>query len=567
MKQGVRTVALLVLLLSVPRVSAWGASGAAVGGVVRDAQGTPQMGALVELLAGDATVIARAFTDDHGRYLLSSVLPGRYRLRASAAFLQPATREDLRLGAGARAIANLTMSALFEAGSWLPAQKRRAGEPSDDWQWMLRSTANRPLLRLAGEDKSANSQITSSSAEHGRAPASDGEVVLMVGDGSFGQGGTRQVVSVDHAGVDGGVSVLRASVRQDTPGLAGPSFMVAAGMERQSPFGGGTRLLASATASPELQTTNGVGLQVFQVAVVHKLVMGDAFVIDAGTLSTAERLAGTRFNSAPYIRVAFRLAPETAVEYRMATDRNLQCSEDLDGAAVHEEGLSDAQGRPILRRGVHQELALTDTRRNRTVRLAIYRDALPVEAVQGGGLAGGILQPELPALVDPTTGTFRIAAQGMTTPGVRVAWSQELSDMFLASAAAEVGQALQANGPSLRPAELASALRPKAAVAASAALQMRARRTGTIVSAHYRWQPYRSLTQVNEFDTSEMDAYLGISMKQRLWSGRRLRGVNAVVEATNLLAEGYEPLLGADGHTLFLAQVPRGVSGGLAFTF
>ena len=131
---------------------------------------------------GDATVIARAFTDDHGRYLLSSVLPGRYRLRASAAFLQPATREDLRLGAGARAIANLTMSALFEAGSWLPAQKRRAGEPSDDWQWMLRSTANRPLLRLAGEDKSANSQITSSSAEHGRAPASDGEVVLMVGD-------------------------------------------------------------------------------------------------------------------------------------------------------------------------------------------------------------------------------------------------------------------------------------------------------------------------------------------------------------------------------------------------
>ena len=46
-----------------------------------------------------------------------------------------------------------------------------------------------------------------------------------------------------------------------------------------------------------------------------------------------------------------------------------------------------------------------------------------------------------------------------------------------------------------------------------------------------------------------------------------LRGMDAVVEATNLLAQGYEPLISPDGQTLFLAQVPRGVLAGLAFSF
>jgi hypothetical protein len=36
---------------------------------------------------------------------------------------------------------------------------------------------------------------------------------------------------------------------------------------------------------------------------------------------------------------------------------------------------------------------------------------------------------------------------------------------------------------------------------------------------------------------------------------------------TNLLAQGYQPFLSADGHTLFLAQSPRTIQAGLSFTF
>lgn len=62
---------------------------AALTGVVRDIHGVPQMGALVQVLSADASVIGTAFTDNHGRYLIPSVLPGRYQLRATAAFFCP----------------------------------------------------------------------------------------------------------------------------------------------------------------------------------------------------------------------------------------------------------------------------------------------------------------------------------------------------------------------------------------------------------------------------------------------------------------------------------------------
>jgi hypothetical protein len=35
----------------------------------------------------------------------------------------------------------------------------------------------------------------------------------------------------------------------------------------------------------------------------------------------------------------------------------------------------------------------------------------------------------------------------------------------------------------------------------------------------------------------------------------------------NLLAQGYVPVLGSDGHTVYLVQSARAVSGGVAFTF
>ncbi|HZL25716.1 MAG TPA: carboxypeptidase-like regulatory domain-containing protein [Acidobacteriaceae bacterium] len=78
-------------------------NGAILSGVVRDSQGVPQMGAIIQLLTADATTVATAFTDDHGRYIIQAVLPGSYQLRATAAFFLPALRQNVRLLAGSTA--------------------------------------------------------------------------------------------------------------------------------------------------------------------------------------------------------------------------------------------------------------------------------------------------------------------------------------------------------------------------------------------------------------------------------------------------------------------------------
>jgi hypothetical protein len=43
--------------------------------------------------------------------------------------------------------------------------------------------------------------------------------------------------------------------------------------------------------------------------------------------------------------------------------------------------------------------------------------------------------------------------------------------------------------------------------------------------------------------------------------------MEALLDLRNLLAQGYIPVLGQDGQTLYLVQSARSIRGGLAFTF
>ena len=63
-------------------------------------------------------------------------------------------------------------------------------------------------------------------------------------------------------------------------------------------------------------------------------------------------------------------------------------------------------------------------------------------------------------------------------------------------------------------------------------------------------------------------AYFSCYLRQALRLGNLLpAGLDATVDFTNLLAQGYRPFLSEDGTTLFLAQSPRTMQAGLAFTF
>jgi hypothetical protein len=63
----------------------------------------------------------------------------------------------------------------------------------------------------------------------------------------------------------------------------------------------------------------------------------------------------------------------------------------------------------------------------------------------------------------------------------------------------------------------------------------------------------------------QSDPYLNIFVRQPIPS---LGGhMEAIIDLRNLLAQGYVPVLGQDGQTVYLVQSARSVRAGIAFTF
>jgi len=566
-RKAVPSLIWIALLLSA--VPVFGASpDAAISGTVRDVHGIPQMGALIELLRPDATTVATATSDQHGRYILPTVLPGRYQLRATAAFFLPALRNNLRLQPGVQSIVNLTMSAMFDAENWLPAQRRRADEPVDDWKWALRSTANRPLLRFVDPE---TGRPVSSSAEQPHQLFSQGRITLTAGDGSFGDGGMHQALLLDRTMGDGDGAVLRADVGNIQTGITpapSPSVAVSTGYERHTPLGGSTRLVSSFESHPELVDGLAPGFQVLQLASSQQMALGDAVLIDAGTLIAAERLEATLLQTEPYLRLTARPGSDVVVEYRFATGRTLQSADDLDHLDRSLTVLTDAQGRPLQTKGMHHEISVSRKLGQTVITGTVFSDRIAHGAIAGSGVMSRMILQQTAIVADPTTGTFQVATAGYSGRGLSASVMQPLTPALSLWGEFDLGTALRASLDGIALQQLSQDVTPHLTPAASAEVRGRILRTGTSLKAQYRWQQARTLSQVNSYNVSPQEAYLSFYVRQRLWCGHFLpKGLDAVVEATNLLEQGYQPVLAPDGQTLFLAQVPRAVQGGLAFNF
>ena len=111
-------------------------------------------------------------------------------------------------------------------------------------------------------------------------------------------------------------------------------------------------------------------------------------------------------------------------------------------------------------------------------------------------------------------------------------------------------------------------LAPQMGQSATLGLKGRVLHTGTQVRAAYHWQPTRLVTAVDPYAAFSDQAYFSCYLRQAIRMGHVLPpGLDATVDVTNLLAQGYRPFLSADGQTLFLAQSPRTIQAGLAFSF
>jgi hypothetical protein len=549
--------------------------GAAVTGVVRDAQGVAQLGALVQVVAEDSAVLGTAFTDLHGRYLIPHLLPGKYEVRASAALFVPALRDNLQLRAGAQAVVNLTLNTLFESATWIPAERRRADEPSDDWKWTMRSAANRPILRLSDDDDSimVSSSATESSAKHtDRAHAE-----MTAGDGGFGSSGVHNVFVLDRTLDDGAGLRMHADIgKQPGATTVGPSTEVATGFQSRLGFAGAGRAVVSYQSHPELVSSGGnTGFDAMQISSAQQMQIGDFADLEAGGTIYVVRSSGYASASRPFLKITAHPLKGWTVGYRMATSQNLQSFEGLDSVQQELPISAKFQGRMQTEQGHHQEVAVSKKTGPGVIRVAYYRDTLDRVAVSGGGAltAADIQQTGEPGsngiLADSNTGNFRFLNAGYKAQGVNVMLSEPLTSSMWVAVEYATGAGLAAkDGAVLSLPTMAMDLTPQIAQTATIALRGRVLHSGTSLRASYRWQPARLVTAVDPYASFGDQAYFSCYLRQALRLGSLLpSGLDATVDVTNLLAQGYRPFLSADGQTLFLAQSPRTVQAGLAFTF
>ncbi|HEX3372650.1 MAG TPA: carboxypeptidase-like regulatory domain-containing protein [Edaphobacter sp.] len=566
-----------LVLLTVAVRGAAGQGGAAVSGVVRDAQGVAQLGALVQVVAENSAVLGTAFTDLHGRYLIPHLAPGTYGVRASAALFVPATRDNLQLRAGAQTIVNLTLNTLFESATWIPAERRKADEPSDDWKWTMRSAANRPILRLEedGDVIMVSSSVTENSPKHTDRVRAE----MTAGDGGFGSSGVHDIFVLDRTLDDGSGLVVHADFGQQTGANAirpRPSTEVAAGFQSRLGFAGAGRAVVSYQSHPELVSSGGtLGLDAMQVASAQQMRIGDFADIEAGSTLYVVRSSGFASGARPFLKITAHPVKAWTVGYRMATSQNLQSFAGLDAVQPDLPIAVMYQGRTQTEQGHHQEFTASRKAGPGVVQISYYRDSLDRVAVSGGGALGAAdiqktIQPGANGIIaDSTTGNFRFLSGGFNAQGVNVTVSEPISSTMWLAVEYATGSALAPkDGALMTLPTMSTSLAPEVAQTATIALRGRVVRSGTRVRASYRWQPARLVTAVDPYASFGDQAYFSCHLRQALRLGSLLpAGLDATVDVTNLMAQGYRPFLSADGHTLFLAESPRTVQAGLAFTF
>lgn len=553
------------MLIALGAAPVCGAASASVSGLVRDSAGVPQIGAEVQLLRPDLTVVANVYTNSEGRFKISSLLPGRYALKAMSMSYLPSLRENLRVRSGT--VVNLTLNTLYEVMQWLPAEPRAGNSQQDDWAWTLRSAANRPLLRWLEDGP-----LVVVSDGPGTTPKLKARLMATGQAGTFGESGERFSVAVEDTPSDSRELLARVDFAPDTD--AGMESML--GFRQDLGFAGSVQSVAAIAVHPEIDGPTGqAGLDEAAVRTWETLHLGDEFEAEVGSTEVLGRFASKSTNTVtatlPNTSINWRNG-NSSVGYRVATFMSGPIQHDETQAGAWLPEFSIRNGELVLQHGLHQEIGWKRNTDTSSMSLLVFADSIRNPVLEAMGYFAGGNSGAMPdsALLDNTSCLLRAAGPNFSTQGVVAGVEHRLPRgnevrLSYASGRALVMPALPRPVPM---AEVLGAAHPHRAQAYSISLSGTLDGTGTRWQASYRWQPEDTVTQVAPYALNAAEPYLNFRVRQPIRLSRDGSvGVEALLDVRNLLAEGYRPFILSDGSLLIFSQDQRGIRGGLAITF
>jgi hypothetical protein len=519
------------------------------------------MGAVVEIMGAAARTLT-VFTDGAGFYSAANLLPGLYSIKFSAPSFLPASVEKIGLHPGTNAHVNVTLNTLLSSMRVGPL--RTAATDDDDWKWTLRSVANRPVLRVLDDpatgaerqdhDLKASLSFLAGSAAGGYGSGSDMSTGFSV---------QRSIFSVDRVGLSGNVgygeglpaAVLRAMYSHRLADGSGPSMSVT--MRRFAP------------SDPNL---HNAALQAVAINAGNDVTVGDVVELRFGSELQTIQFLGRVTAFRPYGSADLHLSPNTVLEFNYATSLpNTRAEKGFDSAPAD---LSEADPRVSmvnfatkLERAHHQEVSISRRIGKNNLQIAAFADRVANTALTGTGevtAAGGFLLPDL------YSGTFTYAGDTLNAHGMRVVLERKFYSDLTATLDYACGGALDLSKPDV---ELQDA---RQWITTQRRHALAAKFSGTLPGSHtrwiasYRWVNGPALTPVDMFNGSpgQSDPFLNLFIRQPIPTlGFLPAHMEVLVDLHNLLAQGYVPVMGQDGQTVYLVQAARSVRGGVTINF
>ncbi len=559
-----RKLGCLVILLALALPASAAGKPGVITGFVRSTAGVPQMGAAVDVFSS-ATRAVRVFTDARGFYSAAGLLPGTYQVKVTAPSFLPSLRENVALKAGASVLVNVTLSTLFEAMQMLP---QRQGNPDDDgWKWTLRSAANRPILRVVGNGPVMVSKTGSEQ------PSLKAAVAFVAGSDAEGFGSASELST--HFNFEKSLFTAgMLSVKGNVGYGAGPQNGVIRAAYAQKLRDGSNPELALTLrrfANPDLNPRMPA-LQAMSLRLSDSITLADFVDLRFGTEYQTVQFLSRASALKPYGSVAAHLSPDTVLEYRYASaEPNMAASKGFDSSLgdVLESGprVSVTERGAVLERARHQEVSVSHRRHRTSLQLAGYSDSLRNTALTGAGDLNGPFAGLLP---ETFSETFTYNAGQLSTDGVRVVVQQEFAPELTATVNYSWGGVLDLATNDVALSQVRSAIHQEWRHSLGVKLAGDVPGTHTRWATSYRAANQKSLTPVDMFDSSpgKIDPYWNVFIRQPIPGTGFLPGkMEALVDLRNLLAQGYVPVIGRDGRTLYLVQSARAVRGGLAFVF
>ncbi len=554
---------IVVVSLALP---AWSTAGPGViSGYVRNAAGTPQMGATVEI-AGSALRTLKTFTDERGFYSIAGILPGTYSLKVQAPSFLPALRERIGIRPGSKLMVNVTLTTLFEAIQLGPL---RGPADDDDWKWTLRSVSNRPILRVLPDG-------TTAVAEDGNSTDLKAGLMFMAGSPSQGFGADSDMSTgffLEHPVLSTGTLSVHGSLGYGEYGGVAPAAVLRTSYTNR--LGNGFEPTVSLTVqrlnSPDVSNLRNGSLEALTLTSTDRMVLGNVLELKFGSELQTIQFLGRVNAFKPFGSANLHLTPNTVLAYQYAS--SVPTTEREKGFDAAPSDLASAGPRmsingftPAVERSHHQEVSVSQRLGKNNVQLAFFADRMVDPVLTGVGdltAESGEVLPNLDA------GTFNYQGTDFSTRGLRLVLQRKLMSDLTATLDYSYGGVLDLARPDVELQDSRNSMRTEQRHSFATKLSGDVPHAKTRWIASYRWVNGQALTPVDLFNTSagQTDPYLNLFVRQPLPGSFLASHVEVLVDLRNLLAQGYVPVMSRDGRTLYLVQSARSVRGGVAFNF